>query len=68
MQVEVQQRLAAAIPDIGEQRFLELLRLARSPDRTSARESAALADEVTSRELFGPDGRGVRVPLGRPVP
>lgn len=65
MQVEVQQRLAAAIPDIGEQRFLELLRLARSPDRVSARELAALTEKVTSRELFGPDGRGTRVPLGR---
>lgn len=65
MQVEVQQRLAAAIPDIGEQRFLELLRLARSPDRIAARVLAALEDPVTSRELSGPDGRGMQVPLGR---
>ena len=65
MQAELQQRLAAAIPDIGERRFLELLGLARSPDRVAARELAALADEVMSRELFGPDSRGAPVPLGR---
>ena len=65
MQVELQQRLAAAIPDIGDLRFLELLRLARSPDRVAARELAALADRVTSQELFGSDGCGMPVPLGR---
>lgn len=63
--IEIQHRLAAALPDLGSDRFLEILTIARSPDRTAARELAAISDEVSSREMFNPDGTAQRVSLGK---
>lgn len=65
MSIELQHRLTAALPDLGTDRFLKILAIARSPNRTAARELAALTDAVSSREMFKPDGTAKQVALGR---
>ncbi|MSO99854.1 MAG: hypothetical protein EXR07_02205 [Acetobacteraceae bacterium] len=65
LKVELIHRLAMALPDLGEQRYLEILRMIQSPSPESARGLASLTDAVGSAELFGPDGKPERVPLGR---
>jgi GNAT superfamily N-acetyltransferase len=65
MSKEIQDRLMAALPEIGEARFLELLAITRLPDPSGARALAALSEPVPSLEMFNPDGTGKPVPLGR---
>lgn len=65
LKVELTQRLAAALPDIGNDRFLELLAVVQRPDPEAARELAGLRDPVSSVELWETDGRASKIPLGR---
>jgi predicted GNAT family acetyltransferase len=58
-------RLAAAIPEIGTERFLELLAIILAPHPSAARELAALSQPVSSLVMFNSDGSGKLVPLGR---
>jgi len=57
----VTHRLIRAIPDIGIDRFQELLGVIRSPDPGAARELAMLRDSVRIAELFNGDGTPVMV-------
>jgi GNAT superfamily N-acetyltransferase len=65
LSVELTHRLSAALGDLGQDRFNEILQMIRSPHPETARELAALEDEVASLELFNADGRPEMVTLGR---
>jgi GNAT superfamily N-acetyltransferase len=65
LKVELTHRLAVALPDLGERRYLEGFGMIQSPTAETARDLASLSDAVGSRELFADDGRPEKVPLGR---
>lgn len=65
LKIELSHRLAVALPDLGERRYLDVLAMIQSPSPERARELASLGDAVNSRELFAPDGKPEKVPLGR---
>ena len=65
LRIEPTHRLAMALPDLGERRYLEVLAMIRSAGPEGARDLAALTEAVDSNELFGADGRPEKVPLGR---
>lgn len=65
LKVELTHRLAMALPDLGERRYLDILGMIQSPTPERARDLASLTDPVDSRELFTEDGRPEKVPLGR---
>jgi hypothetical protein len=65
LKIELTHRLAVALPDLGERRYLEVLAMIQSPSPERARDLATLGDAVDSRELFGSDGKAEKVPLGR---
>jgi GNAT superfamily N-acetyltransferase len=65
LKVELTHRLAIALPNLGERRYLDVLNMIQSPSPERARDLASLADAVDSRELFAKDGKPEKVPLGR---
>lgn len=65
LKIELLHRLAMALPNLGERRYLDILAIIQSPSPESARELASLTDPVDSMELFTEDGKPAKVPLGR---
>ena len=65
LKIELTHRLAMALPNLGERRYLDVLAIIRSPSPDSARELASLTDPVDSLELFTEGGKPEKVPLGR---
>lgn len=65
LKVDLMHRLAIALPNLGERRYLDVLGMIQSSSPERARELASLDDAVDSRELFAENGRPEKVPLGR---
>lgn len=65
LRMELLQRLMAALPDLGQPRFMEIMSMINSKDPGQARKIAALRDPVKSLELLDETGAGRSVPLGR---
>ncbi len=65
LKIELTHRLAMALPNLGERRYLDILAIIQTASPESARELASLTDPVDSLELFTEDGKPEKVPLGR---